>query len=54
VVHQAAGMVKVQLDVPIADALARLRATAYVEGLGIDDLAKQVVGRKRRFVRDWQ
>lgn len=52
VVHQAAGMVKVQLDVPIADALARLRAAAFGEGLAIDDLAKQVVGRQRRFLRD--
>jgi hypothetical protein len=52
VVHQAAGMLKVQLDVPIADALARLRAAAFGEGLAIDDLAQQVVGRQRRFLRD--
>jgi hypothetical protein len=53
VVHQAVGMVTVQLDVPLADALARLRATAYGEGIAVDDLAKQVVGRHRRFSKDF-
>jgi hypothetical protein len=52
VVHQAAGMVTAQLDVPIAEALARIRSTAYSEGLGIEDLAKEIVGRQRRFSKE--
>lgn len=32
VVHQAVGMVMVQLDVGVEDAMLRLRATAYAEG----------------------
>lgn len=48
-VHQAAGMVMVQLGVSIENALARLRATAYAEGASIDALAADVVRGRRRF-----
>jgi len=48
VVHQASGMVAVQLDIPVADALARLRAYAYSEDASIDDVARAVVNRELR------
>lgn len=49
VVHQAAGMVSVQLGVPVADALARLRAHAYGYDRSIDDVGRDVVDRRLRF-----
>lgn len=48
VVHQASGMVAVQLDIPVADALARLRAHAYSEGASINEVAQAVVARELR------
>jgi GAF domain-containing protein len=47
-VHQATGMVAVQLGVPVADALARLRAHAYVHGLALPVVAAAVVDRMLR------
>jgi hypothetical protein len=48
IVHQAAGMVMGQLDSSIEEAMVRLRATAFAEGLALIDLAADVVhGRKR-------
>jgi GAF domain-containing protein len=49
VVHQATGMVKVQLSVGIAEALVRLRAYAYAQERPIEDVAHDVVGRRLRF-----
>jgi hypothetical protein len=49
VVHQAAGMVMVQLDTRIDVAMVRLRATAFAEGRPIDALAAEVVSGRRRF-----
>ena len=43
VVHQAAGIVMVQLDSSIEEALVRLRASAYAEGRPLADLATDVV-----------
>lgn len=51
-VHQAAGMVMVQLDVPIGEALLRLRATAFAEGRSVDDLAVEIVARRRRLAKE--
>ncbi|MCU1457769.1 MAG: hypothetical protein JWL73_1861 [Actinomycetia bacterium] len=48
VVHQATGMLSVQLDVTIPDALACLRAYAYAESRPIDAVAKAVVERRLR------
>ena len=39
---------RVQLDIPVADALARLRAHAYSEDTSIDDVARAVVNRELR------
>ena len=49
VVHQATGIVKAQLNVSIAEALVRLRAYAYAEERPIEDVARDVVGRRLRF-----
>lgn len=51
-VHQAAGMIMVQTDSSIASALARLRATAFSEGVPINDLAADVVAGRRRFFKE--
>jgi len=48
-VHQATGMVQVQLRVTAADALLRLRSRAFVEGRGLIDVAVDVVERRLRF-----
>ena len=47
-VHQATGMVAAQLNVPMTDALAALRAHAYTRGLRLSDVAADVVARRVR------
>lgn len=49
VVHQAAGMVSVQLGVDVTEALVRLRAHAFASGEPINDVAASVVRRELRF-----
>jgi len=49
VVHQAAGMISVQLDCSVQDAFARLWAKAFADGDHIDSLARRVVERRVRF-----
>jgi GAF domain-containing protein len=49
VVHQASGMIAAQLDVPVGDALARLRAHAYGNGRTLAEVAQDVVARRLRF-----
>jgi len=51
-VHRAAGMVMVQLDSTIEEALVRLRATAYLEGLPVTALALDVIEGRRRFKKE--
>jgi hypothetical protein len=46
VVHQASGMVAVQLGVSIAEALIRLRAYAFVQDCPLNDIAKGVVAHQ--------
>ncbi|MDX6494395.1 MAG: hypothetical protein QOE17_381 [Gaiellales bacterium] len=48
-VHQATGMITVQLGVTAAVALIRLRAYAYSAGRGLREVAGDVVSRKLRF-----
>ena len=50
-VHQATGMISVQLEVSAAEALVRLRAHAYAEGRTLRDVAADVVGRRLRLGR---
>jgi GAF domain-containing protein len=49
VVHQAAGMTMAQMGTTIKVALARLRATAFAEGVSINDLAADIVAGRRSF-----
>lgn len=49
VVHQAAGMISVQLDVSLEEALLALRARAFADGRGIVTVASEVVARTLRF-----
>ncbi len=49
VVHNAAGMVSVQLGVSVAEALIRLRAHAFSNGRLVRDVAEDVVARRLRF-----
>lgn len=49
VVHQATGMISVQLAVSLAVALLRLRATAYSLGRPVSDLAADVVDGQMSF-----
>jgi hypothetical protein len=51
-IHQATGMVVAQLGVSATDALARLRAYAFVEQRLLSDVAHDVVSRRLRFTRD--
>lgn len=49
VVHQAAGMVAVQLDVSVVQALIRLRAHAFANDALLANVAEDVVRRRLRF-----
>jgi GAF domain len=49
VVHQAAGMVSVQLGVSVGEALIRLRAFAFANDCRLPDVANDVVSRRLRF-----
>jgi hypothetical protein len=52
VVHQATGMVLMQLDSTAEVALARMRAEAFVEGRLLLDVARDVVARRVRFTAE--
>jgi GAF domain-containing protein len=49
VVHQATGMVSAQLEIPVTDALDRLRAFAFAHHLSLGIVAARVVRRELRF-----
>ncbi|MFD0630267.1 ANTAR domain-containing protein [Catenulispora yoronensis] len=48
-VHQATGMISVQLGVSLAEALVRLRAHAWAADRLLADVAADVVARRLRF-----
>lgn len=50
--HQAQGMVMVQLDISLADAMARLRAYAYADERGLDQVAADIVARRLTLEQD--
>jgi hypothetical protein len=52
VVHQAAGMVAVQLDVSVREALIRLRAFAFQRDRRLADVAADIVSGRLRLDRD--
>ena len=49
IVHQAAGMVSIQLGASLAESLVRLRAHAFSHEATVDAVAEAVVGRRLRF-----
>ncbi len=49
VVHQAAGMVSVQLGTSVDEALVRLRAHAFRHDLSVVDVSRDVIARRLRF-----
>jgi hypothetical protein len=51
-VYQAAGMISVQLDVSLAEALVRLRAHAFASGGALGAVAEAVVSRQLRLDPD--
>jgi hypothetical protein len=51
-VHQASGMVSIQLKIPVSEALVRLRAFAFALGRPIGDVAADIVARRLRFDDD--
>ena len=51
-VHQATGMVSSQLDIPVSEALLRLRARAFAQGRNVSELAGDVVARRFRFHKE--
>ncbi|MFS8097390.1 GAF and ANTAR domain-containing protein [Lentzea alba] len=50
-VHQAAGMISVQLGIGVEEALVRLRAHAYARERRLAEVARDVVERRLRFSR---
>lgn len=48
-VHNAAGMLSVQLGVPVAEALLRLRGYAFAEGIPLNKTADDVIAGRLRF-----
>ena len=49
---QAQGMAMVQLDSTLADAMARIRAYAYVHNRRLSDVAREILAHELRFDRD--
>ena len=50
-VHQAAGMLSAQVEIPVAEALIRLRGHSFATGRPIADLAAAVTARRLRLNR---
>ena len=51
-IDQATGMLTVQLDVPVTEAFARLRAYAYAQDRRLADVARDIVARRLRLQGD--
>ena len=51
-VHQAAGLIAAQQDISVTDALARLRAHAYLSGLPLHRIAADVMAGRLRLESD--
>lgn len=49
VVHQATGIISVQLGVDVEESLVRLRAHAFAQGKPLLEIAREVVARRLRF-----
>ena len=53
-VHQATGMILVQLGIPAQDAFVRLRAYAFARRRPLGEVAREVVGRRLVFTPDME
>jgi hypothetical protein len=53
-IHQASGMVSVQLLIPVAQALLRIRAFAFASGKSVGVVAADIVARRLRLADDRQ
>lgn len=53
-VHQAAGMLMVQLGRSIDEAYSHLRAVAFVDGVTVREVAQDVIEGRRRFSKERQ
>ncbi len=53
-IHQASGMVSIQLQVPVAEALVRIRAHAFASGIPVGAVAAEIVARRLRLSDDRQ
>jgi AmiR/NasT family two-component response regulator len=53
-VHQATGMVSIQLDISTQAALARMRAHAFVHDQLLTDVARDVVARRLAFTENME
>ncbi len=51
-IHQASGMVSIQLEIPVAEALLRIRAHAFAIGSPVGVVAADIVGRRLRLSDD--
>lgn len=51
-IHQAAGMVAIQLQVPVAEAIVRIRAHAFSTSQPVSVVAEDIVGRRLRLADD--
>jgi AmiR/NasT family two-component response regulator len=51
-IHQASGMISVQLHVPVAEALMRIRAHAFSTSQPVSVVAADIVGRRLRLADD--
>ncbi|MBK5330503.1 MAG: ANTAR domain-containing protein, partial [Ilumatobacteraceae bacterium] len=53
-IHQASGMVSVQLQIPATEALVRIRARAFAIGSPVSAIAADIVARRLRLSDDRQ
>ena len=51
-IHQASGMVSIQLRIPVAEALLRIRAHAFAIGSPVGVVAADIVARRLRLIDD--
>jgi hypothetical protein len=53
-IHQASGMVSIQLRIPVAEALVRIRAHAFANGQPVGEVAADIVARRLSLTDDRQ
>jgi hypothetical protein len=53
-IHQASGMVSIQLRIPVTEALVRIRAHAFASGQPVGEVAAEIVARRLRLTDDRQ